>query len=244
MYTSISFASFVTLYVNKLLDDGVAISIMSNDALQKNAMLYLNDNKYVLPVDGSWGGYHSLAIAIRAELTKKKATTNLDNVKTVKKDTAVTNVAVKRVAPVVNIETKAKTENKRTTKDDITDMIDGMNVSSPEYRFIKKMMESVERGIEFDLRPSQHKQIDNATTCAYTGAPLTSTAGQANSRTFERIDPTKGYVDGNVVAVTNAINKFKGETVDRLVHFSGKNDNDKKLAKKFLLAALEQIDND
>lgn len=63
----------------------------------------------------------------------------------------------------------------------------------------------------FDLTFAQCKKLFRSTeVCSYTGLPFED----FSDITFERVDPTLGYVNGNVVLVKAAINDFKGKNLD------------------------------
>ena len=63
---------------------------------------------------------------------------------------------------------------------------------------------------EFSLTVSQVKQLQRRKTCAYTGVAFVDEEGHPLQRTFDRVDSSKGYVHGNVVACTQRINTLKG----------------------------------
>jgi hypothetical protein len=74
------------------------------------------------------------------------------------------------------------------------------------------------RGIEFDLSFQSMKNLMKAKRCFYTGIILTKSTGkEANGElrlsdaTIDRIDGTKGYVKGNVVACCHAANQMKNQ---------------------------------
>lgn len=70
-----------------------------------------------------------------------------------------------------------------------------------------------QRGIEFNLSFTAMRNLLMAKKCYYTGIPLTRPkAGcdlKASDLTIDRIDNTKGYVHGNVVACCHAANNMK-----------------------------------
>jgi hypothetical protein len=73
------------------------------------------------------------------------------------------------------------------------------------------------RGLEFNLSFGDIKKILDTSTCYYSGVPLViqdSTKPVANGRTVDRIDNTKGYVKGNVVACAHAINQIKNKLLE------------------------------
>jgi hypothetical protein len=74
------------------------------------------------------------------------------------------------------------------------------------------------RGIEFDLSFQSMKNLMGAKRCYYTGIILTKSSGkEANGElrlsdfTIDRIDGSKGYVKGNVVACCHAANQMKNQ---------------------------------
>ena len=73
-----------------------------------------------------------------------------------------------------------------------------------------------ERGIVFEMTFQSMKNILSAKKCYYTGLPLTRTRHaqfpvRASDLTIDRIDSTKGYVKGNVVACSHAANQLKSQ---------------------------------
>lgn len=72
------------------------------------------------------------------------------------------------------------------------------------------------RGIEFSLTHTGMKNLLGAKRCYYTGIPLTKSTGkeaelQLSDFTIDRIDGSKGYVKGNVVACCHAANQMKNQ---------------------------------
>ena len=74
------------------------------------------------------------------------------------------------------------------------------------------------RGIDFDLSFQSMKNLMGAKRCFYTGIVLTKSSGkEANGDlrlsdfTIDRIDGSKGYVKGNVVACCHAANQMKNQ---------------------------------
>ena len=85
-------------------------------------------------------------------------------------------------------------------------------------KFLRLVKSAEKRGKEFDLTFQDVKSIMKRKTCYYTGIRLTECGNgdtpKATDRTVERIDPDKGYVRGNVVAVCHAANKIKNLTME------------------------------
>lgn len=71
------------------------------------------------------------------------------------------------------------------------------------------------RGIEFTLTFQSMKNLMSAKRCFYTGIMLTKSDGKSDLRlsdaTIDRIDGSKGYIAGNVVACCNAANQMKNQ---------------------------------
>lgn len=72
------------------------------------------------------------------------------------------------------------------------------------------------RGIEFNLTIASMKNLLSAKRCFYTGIGLTKSTGKESELalsdfTIDRIDGSKGYVKGNVVACCHAANQMKNQ---------------------------------
>lgn len=91
---------------------------------------------------------------------------------------------------------------------------------SPEFElfvanFYKSKVESCkDRGIEFKLNLVSVRNMLRTQICPYTGITLTVSRGggkplRSSDITIDRIDNKKGYVKGNVMAVSNVANNFK-----------------------------------
>lgn len=80
-------------------------------------------------------------------------------------------------------------------------------------KYINKMQNAHSRGIAFKLTLQGMTNLMRAKRCYYTGVVLTEPrSGQplrATDRTIDRIDGSKGYIPGNVVACCNAANHLK-----------------------------------
>ena len=70
--------------------------------------------------------------------------------------------------------------------------------------FCNKVKSSQDRGIDFELTLLGFSNLMKAKTCYYTGLPL-----EATTRSVDRVDDSKGYIKGNVVACHTAINQMK-----------------------------------
>lgn len=65
------------------------------------------------------------------------------------------------------------------------------------------------RTLPFNLTVADVRRLLSRKTCVYSGKLFDSTPNQKHSRTIDRIDCSKGYVKGNVVACTFEMNLFK-----------------------------------
>lgn len=86
-------------------------------------------------------------------------------------------------------------------------------------RFKAKMSDARRKGIEFDL---VFEEVVWPTHCPALGIELDYSYGYKrgtpyNSPSFDRIDPTKGYIRGNTIIVSHLANSIKtNATVDEL----------------------------
>ena len=71
------------------------------------------------------------------------------------------------------------------------------------------------RGLEFNLTDANIRKLLNTKMCYYTGVAFNENNDPLNIITFERVDDTKGYVQGNVVAVTLRANRIKNLLVEQ-----------------------------
>ena len=80
-------------------------------------------------------------------------------------------------------------------------------------KYLKKIANAKLAKHEFQLTFNEYKRLITRKHCYYTGIELTSKRAGANilqtDCTLDRIDNTKGYVNGNVVACCHAFNKLK-----------------------------------
>lgn len=71
------------------------------------------------------------------------------------------------------------------------------------------------RGLEFDLSDEDVRLLLETTVCYYTGVTFNEGDDPLNTKTFERIDNSKGYVSSNVVAVTLRANRIKNVLLEQ-----------------------------
>ena len=79
-------------------------------------------------------------------------------------------------------------------------------------KYAEKFANATSRGIEFDLSFTEFKKLLRSNVCAYTGVAFVNQEGQLqlpHTRTIDRIDASKGYVKGNVAAITYVANQWK-----------------------------------
>lgn len=83
-----------------------------------------------------------------------------------------------------------------------------MNDINIARKYLAKAASCVDRGIGFDLSIQSYKNLMRAKKCYYTGIPMEDEDGPFK-RTIDRIDATKPYEKGNVVACCHFANKMK-----------------------------------
>jgi len=81
-------------------------------------------------------------------------------------------------------------------------------------KYLSKIANAEKRNIKFSLPFSLFKKLVKQKHCEYSGVLMTQ-ASETNAlttdRTIERIDSSKGYIKGNVVAVCHGLNQLKGK---------------------------------
>ena len=93
-----------------------------------------------------------------------------------------------------------KTKQSKPKEAEVTDL-------EVARKMIKIHQSAQDRKLEFDLSFESVKKLLMYQTCYYTGKKFEDEGLMA--RSFDRIDSTKGYVEGNVVACTVDINGKK-----------------------------------
>ena len=78
-----------------------------------------------------------------------------------------------------------------------------------KYQF--KKINALRKGVKFDLSLLSISNLMKAKRCFYTGVELTLDKNKKNSITFDRVDPKKGYIKGNVVASSFHANNLKSQ---------------------------------
>jgi hypothetical protein len=93
-----------------------------------------------------------------------------------------------------------------------------MNESKIARAYLRKIQSAKDRGITFKLSLLSFSNLMKAKRCAYTHIlltePVSVKSGQkapvrGTDRTLERIDNSKGYEKGNVIAVCHGANELK-----------------------------------
>lgn len=77
-------------------------------------------------------------------------------------------------------------------------------------KYTQLLCSAKRRNKEFNLTLADVRKLLNRKTCAYTGVRFSS----ENLRTIDRIDSKKGYVKGNVTAVTDKVNLIKNALLE------------------------------
>ena len=97
---------------------------------------------------------------------------------------------------------------KAETKEEIA--TDTENVMDLEVakKMIKISQSASDRKLEFNLSFETVKKLLQFKRCYYTGR-LFGAEGGPDGRSFDRVDSSKGYIEGNVVACTIDINQKK-----------------------------------
>lgn len=79
------------------------------------------------------------------------------------------------------------------------------------YKYVQLHKSAERRGKEFNLTLRDVANLLVTSRCYYTGVTLSSVHDHIHQRTVDRIDNTKGYVKGNVVACAHIVNQIKNE---------------------------------
>jgi hypothetical protein len=93
-----------------------------------------------------------------------------------------------------------------------------MNDLELATRYVSTARSAVDRNIEFSLTLSDMRSILRRNVCPYTGSVMTDVINDDNQKTLDRIDASRGYVRGNVIACSKKINSTKGNlTSDQIL---------------------------
>lgn len=80
-------------------------------------------------------------------------------------------------------------------------------------KYLAKANNAKSAGFDFTLSLKSFQNLMRAKKCGYTGIHLTEGGGPQplfSDISIDRIDNSKGYVKGNVIAVAHGVNQFKG----------------------------------
>lgn len=80
-------------------------------------------------------------------------------------------------------------------------------------KFLQLKENASSRGLEFSLTLEDVRDLMHTTYCEYSGVAFDSTSITLK-RTVDRINCKRGYVKGNVVACTHAMNCYKNELLE------------------------------
>lgn len=125
----------------------------------------------------------------------------------------------------INLESKHKVLPEVLTK--------GIALESVINKRLNILRNANRRGLEFNLTDSNIRSLLNKKTCYYTGHEFDTDDDPLNVRTFERIDDSKGYIQGNVVAVTLRANRIKNMLIEH--------DNELNIGLNSFIKMAEQI---
>ena len=100
-------------------------------------------------------------------------------------------------------------------------------------KYLNKARGASTRGLDFTITFSHYKRMMKIKTCKYTGVILTDPVYKKGApllptdRTIDRIDPNKGYVEGNMVVCSHLANRIKATwehhfTNKEMIKFIGK----------------------
>lgn len=124
----------------------------------------------------------------------------------------------------------SKCTDNSSGKGNISDKPSLESVLSKRLQILKS---AKSRGLEFNLTDANVRKLLNTKVCYYTGVAFNENDDPLNIRTFERVDDTKGYVQGNVVVVTLRANRIKNLLIEQ--------DNDLNIGVEQFINMAEQI---
>lgn len=109
----------------------------------------------------------------------------------------------------------------------------GLELESILSKRLNTIRNANKRGLEFNLTDANMRSLLNKKHCHYTGVEFDTDDDPLNVRTLERVDDSKGYVQGNVVAVTLRANRIKNTLLE--------GDNELKIDVEQFIKMAEQI---
>lgn len=106
-------------------------------------------------------------------------------------------------------------------------------------KMINLQQSATSRNLEYNLTFETTKRLMNYTRCYYTNVEFNETT---NILSIDRVDPKKGYVEGNVVACTVEINSKKANlTIEEIHNLSEQIKKFEQLSKKEESKPIEDI---
>jgi len=92
-----------------------------------------------------------------------------------------------------------------------------MNDIDIARKYTNKAQDAYKRNIPFLLSFVEYKRLLKTKKCYYTGVEMVFEEGNPNCFSIDRVDASKGYIPGNVVACTVKFNQKKKDlTMDDL----------------------------
>ena len=90
-----------------------------------------------------------------------------------------------------------------------------MNEELIAKAYLKKAFNAKKVNQEWSISIAQFKKLYLQTHCYYSGEELSERGedhvGKWNYPTYERVDASKGYIQGNVVVICHCLNDLKGQ---------------------------------
>lgn len=112
------------------------------------------------------------------------------------------NIIIKKVqAPMINKTQRVYKKVDTLSVHEIDKMVVG--------KWTQIQQSAQKRNLDFDLSLETIRRLLLQKHCSFTRVLFSNKSDSLRSRTFDRRDPNKGYVEGNVVAVTSQMNSFK-----------------------------------
>ena len=135
----------------------------------------------------------------------------------------------------MNITHMKEKEIEKQQVSDINNVISDLDIAK---KMIKISQSAQDRKLEFNLTFETVKRLMTEPRCYYTDKPFGVEENGLSARSFDRVDSSKGYIEGNLVAATVDINQKKSnltieeinciyEGVKRFIEENKKDEGDK-----------------